>query len=67
LVTGLLPRSLALAVGPSIAGYVMQFVGLSLPFLLAGAIKAVYDVLLWATFKDVKPPEERADASHGNR
>jgi len=62
-----LPRSLALAVGPSIAGYVMQFVGLSLPFLLAGAIKAVYDVLLWATFKDVKPPEERADASQGNR
>ena len=34
---------------------------------LAGAIKAVYDVLLWVTFRDVKPPEELVDASQGNR
>jgi hypothetical protein len=48
-----------LAVGPSIAGYIMQFVGFSLPFLLAGAIKGLYDVLLWVTFRNVKPPEEQ--------
>ncbi len=54
-----LPRSFTLAVGPSIAGYIMQFVGLSLPFLLAGAIKGLYDVLLWVTFRRVKPPEEQ--------
>jgi len=54
-----LPRSFTLAVGPSIAGYIMQFVGLSLPFLLAGAIKGLYDVLLWVTFRKVKPPEEQ--------
>jgi MFS family permease len=54
-----LPRSFTLAVGPSIAGYIMQFVGLSLPFLLAGTIKGLYDVLLWLTFRNVKPPEEQ--------
>ncbi len=58
-----LPRSFTMAVGPSIAGYIMQFVGFSLPFLLAGAIKGLYDVLLWVTFRNVKPPEERTVAS----
>lgn len=53
-----LPRSITLAIGPSIAGYLMQFIGIGTPFLVAGAIKAVYDVLLWLTFKDIKPPEE---------
>jgi MFS family permease len=53
-----LPRSITLAIGPSISGYLMQFIGLSTPFLVAGVIKAVYDVLLWVTFKDIKPPEE---------
>jgi len=53
-----LPRSFTLAIGPSIAGYLMQFIGISTPFLVAGVIKAVYDVLLWFTFKDIKPPEE---------
>jgi hypothetical protein len=36
----------------------MQFIGISTPFLVAGAVKATYDVLLWLTFKDIKPPEE---------
>jgi MFS family permease len=53
-----LPRSFTLAIGPSIAGYLMQFIGIGTPFLVAGAIKATYDVLLWLTFKDIKPPEE---------
>jgi MFS family permease len=53
-----LPRSLTLTFGPAIAGYIMQFIGLSLPFLLAGLIKVGYDVALWLVFKDIKPPEE---------
>jgi MFS family permease len=53
-----LPRSLTMAIGPSIATYIMQFVGISMPFLIAGVIKGVYDIALWATFKDIKPPEE---------
>jgi len=53
-----LPRSLTMAIGPSIATYIMQFVGLSMPFLIAGVIKSFYDIALRFTFKDIKPPEE---------
>lgn len=53
-----LPRSVTMAIGPSIAAYIMQFVGISMPFLIAGAIKSFYDIALWFTFKDIKPPEE---------
>jgi MFS family permease len=54
-----IPRSIVMAVGPSLAGYMMQFIGLSTPFLFGGIIKSIYDVALWYTFKDIKPPEER--------
>jgi MFS family permease len=53
-----LPRSLTLAFGPSIAAYLMQFIGLSVPFLVAGVVKSVYDIALWLTFRGIKPPEE---------
>jgi len=53
-----LPRSLTSAIGPTISGFVMQFLGPSLPFLLAGGVKAFYDIALYLNFKDVKPPEE---------
>ncbi|MBA7625246.1 hypothetical protein ES703_32672 [subsurface metagenome] len=53
-----LPRSLTSAIGPTISGFVMQFLGPSLPFLLAGGVKAFYDIALYFNFKDVKPPEE---------
>ena len=53
-----IPRSLALAIGPSIAGWMMQFVGLGTPFIVGGIIKVAYDAFLWLTFKDIKPPEE---------
>jgi len=53
-----LPRSLTLAISPSLAGFLMQFVGMSLPFLIAGGLKATYDLALYYTFRDVKPPEE---------
>jgi len=54
-----IPRSVTLAIGPSLAGYMMQFIGLSTPFLFGGIIKTIYDVSLWYTFKDIKPPEEK--------
>lgn len=53
-----LPRSLTSALGPSISGFMMQFLGSSLPFLFAGGLKAAYDLGLYFMFKDVKPPEE---------
>jgi len=54
-----LPRSLTLAISPSLAGFIMQFMGLSLPFLIAGGLKAMYDLALYFTFRNVKPPEEK--------
>lgn len=53
-----LPRSLTLSISPAIAGFIMQFLGLSIPFLIAGGLKAAYDIALYFTFKKVKPPEE---------
>lgn len=54
-----LPRSLTLAISPSIAAFIMQFIGLSIPFLIAGGLKAAYDIMLYMTFRHIKPPEER--------
>jgi len=36
----------------------MQFMGPSLPFFIAGVLKIGYDLALYFTFKNVKPPEE---------
>jgi len=47
----------AQAVSPSVTGWVMASVALAAPFVLGGGLKIVYDVLLWVTFKDVKPRE----------
>jgi type III secretory pathway component EscT len=32
---------------------------LSVPFYLAGGLKIVYDVLLYRSFRTMKPPEEK--------
>jgi MFS family permease len=54
------PRSLASAVSPSIAGWLLTLSGFGWPLVIGGAIKAVYDLLLLAMFRHVRPPEERA-------
>jgi len=52
-------RNIAQAISPSITGYILQFVSfLAVPFLLGGLLKIVYDILLYANFKKIKPPEE---------
>jgi sugar phosphate permease len=48
-----LTRTLAQAVTPALTGWIMQSIALSTPFILGGALKIVYDVLLYATCKDV--------------
>jgi len=58
-----LPRSLTSALGPSIAAAIMQFVGPSVPFLIAGGMKAAYDLGLYFMFRNVKPPEEENTAA----
>jgi MFS family permease len=54
------PRSLASAAGPSLAGYLLTISPFGWPLLVAGALKIVYDLLLLTLFAKVRPPEERA-------
>jgi MFS family permease len=53
------PRSLASAVGPSLAGWMLGAATFAWPLLLAGALKIVYDVALLARFRHLRPPEEQ--------
>lgn len=55
-------RYLVRPLGPVLAG-VAQQVALGLPFLLAGGIKAAYDLTLWRWFRHVPLPEEAAKAA----
>jgi len=50
-------RTVAQAISPTVTGWVMASVALAAPFVIGGGLKIVYDVVLWATFKDVKPRE----------
>jgi predicted MFS family arabinose efflux permease len=53
------PRSLATAISPVIAGS-MFAVGLdALPLIICGVLKILYDLALLWTFRHVKPPEEQ--------
>lgn len=52
------PRSLASAVSPVLAGYLLGLSPFGWPFVAAGALKIVYDLLLLAMFHKVRPPEE---------
>jgi MFS family permease len=47
-------RTAAQAITPALTGWVMQSVALAAPFVAGGALKIVYDLLLYWTFKDVK-------------
>lgn len=50
-------RYLSRPVGPAIGG-VLATVALSAPFVAGGAIKAVYDVILWRWFRRVPLPDQ---------
>jgi len=52
------PRSLASAISPLFAGYLLTISAFGWPLLLGGAAKAAYDVLLLLRFRHVAPPEE---------
>jgi MFS family permease len=54
------PRSLASAVSPLLAGYLLGLSAFGWPLAIAGAIKIAYDLLLLATCRSVRPPEEAA-------
>ena len=52
------PRSLASAVAPLLAGAMLSATSFGWPLICGGLVKAVYDLLLLVQFRAVKPPEE---------
>ena len=52
------PRSLASAISPFMAGYLLTMSSFGWPLIAAGALKIVYDILLLIVFGKVRPPEE---------
>ncbi len=52
-------RTTASAIAPTLAGMAFGAAALGLPFFVAGGLKIVYDGLIYATFRNVRPPEER--------
>ena len=47
------------ALAPLFTGSVLAAPALGLPFLLAGGLKIVYDLWIFALFRHVRPPEEK--------
>jgi MFS family permease len=52
------PRSLASALSPSLAGALLAASSFGWPLVICGALKIVYDLTLLRMFSAVKPPEE---------
>jgi MFS family permease len=53
-------RSVGAMLSPAITGQLMAVTSLmGAPFVIAGSLKIVYDVLIWRGFRAIKPPEEK--------
>jgi MFS family permease len=54
-------RSVGALISPALSGQLLAVPMLmGVPFILAGGLKIIYDVLLYRSFQSVKPPEEQA-------
>jgi predicted MFS family arabinose efflux permease len=53
-----LARNVFWAVGSATAGFLMQALNFSAPLLFGGGAKVTYDLLLYRSFRALKPPEE---------
>jgi predicted MFS family arabinose efflux permease len=52
------PRSLAAAISPALAGWMLGASSFGWPLLVAGGAKIAYDLMLFALFRKIRPPEE---------
>jgi MFS family permease len=53
-------RSVGAAISPSLTGFFLSVPALlSAPFFFSGGLKIVYDLLLYRSFRRIKPPEEQ--------
>ncbi len=53
-----LVRRTGWAVGPVLTGSLMAGVGLAMPLYIGAGLKVAYDLMLWRSFRHVRPPEE---------
>ena len=51
-------RNAGAAIAPLFTGAILAAPVLGLPFLLAGGLKVIYDLVIYVVFRRVKPPEE---------
>ena len=58
-------RNAASAIAPAFAGATLATPALGLPFLIAGALKIIYDLAIYTAFRRVRPPEEARPATAG--
>jgi len=61
------PRSLAGALPPLAAGWMLDHTTFGWPLLIGGATKIVYDLLLLRNFRHVRPPEEKEKLASRHR
>jgi MFS family permease len=53
-------RSVGATLSPAITGQLLSVSSLiGAPFIIAGGLKIIYDLLVWRGFRAVKPPEEK--------
>jgi predicted MFS family arabinose efflux permease len=58
-----LVRNVFWAVGSSLAGLFMQSVSFSAPLVMGSGLKIGYDLILYRSFRKLRPPEEKGSAS----
>jgi len=51
-------RSTAQSISPSLSGYAIANLWLGSPFIFAGTLKLLYDVILYRKFHGARPPQE---------
>jgi predicted MFS family arabinose efflux permease len=49
------PRSLASAASPAVAGQLLSMAAFGWPLIIGGGLKAIYDLILLRMFRDVRP------------
>ncbi len=62
-----LVRVAAWSIGAYVSGLVMASVALATPLVIGSAMKVIYDLLLFAAFRRVRPPEEQTGAGAAGR
>jgi MFS family permease len=57
-----LVRLVTWALGPALAGWMMSRFSLGVPLVAGAGLKILYDLLLYASFRRLRPPEEEGGA-----